>query len=72
MSEPVEWTDVLLGDVRVGDTVRTKVGTVPSSSQYADITGTVVGVRSGSVAVKTGEDTVLFWPNQLERLVRPE
>jgi hypothetical protein len=72
MSEPVEWTDVLLGDVRVGDTVRTKVGTVPSSSRYADITGTVVGVRSGSVAVKTGEDTVLFWPNQLERLVRPE
>lgn len=70
-SEPT-WVDVLLGDVRLGDSVRTKEGTVPDSSRYSDITGTVVGVRSGSVAVKTGEDTVMFWPSQLERLTRPE
>lgn len=72
MTESVEWTDVLLGDVRVGDTVRTKEGTVPPASRYVDIAGTVVAVRNGSVAVKTGPDTVLFWPNQLERQVRPE
>lgn len=73
MSEPVlEWVDVLLGDVRIGDTVKTKEGTVPTSSQWADMSGTVTGVRSGSVAVTSGADTVLFWPTQLERLVRPE
>lgn len=73
MTEPaLEWVDVFLGDVRLGDSVRTKEGTVPAGSRFSDIQGTVVAVRSGSVAVKIGEDTVLYWPEQLERLARPE
>lgn len=68
--EPV-WVDLFLGEVQVGDSVRAKAGQVAGSSRYVDMTGTVVGVRSGSVAVRTGQDTVLFWPSMLERLVRP-
>jgi hypothetical protein len=70
-SEPV-WVPVFLGEVRVGDTVRTMAGTIPASSRYVDTTGAVVAIRNGSIAVKTGSDTVLFMPDQLERQERPE
>lgn len=73
MTEPQPvWVDVFLGEVRVGDSVRDKEGTVSSESRYSDVQGTVVAVRNGSVAVRIEQDTVLFWPNQLERLERPE
>jgi hypothetical protein len=69
--EPI-WIDVFLGEIRVGDSVRTKPEEVATTSRYANVTGTVVAIRNGAIAVRTGEDTVLFWPVQLERLDRPE
>ncbi len=67
-----QWVQVLLGDVRVGDIVRTKAGAVADASRFSDVTGTVVGIRFGSVSMRTGQDTVVFSPDQLERLTRPE
>lgn len=71
MADPV-WTDVFLGELLVGDSVRAKAGAVAESSRYRDMQGTVVAIRNGSVAVRAEQDTVMFWPNQLERLERPE
>lgn len=67
-----EWVTVLLGDVRLGDTVRTLPDTIPPASRFRNVTGRVIGVRSGSVVVHALDTDVLFWPHQLERQVRPE
>ena len=73
MTEPDPvWVPVYLGEVRVGDSVRAMAGEVAESSRYVDSQGTVVAIRNGSIAVRIGQDTVMFWPSQLERLDRPE
>lgn len=66
------WVPVVLGDVRVGDTVRTLPNKVPEGSRFRNITGQIVGIRSGGVTVQVSEAWVNFWPDQLERQERPE
>jgi hypothetical protein len=66
------WVPVLLGDVRVGDVARTIDALIPEGSRYLKSQGTIVAVRSGSVTLKIGTDSVVFQPEQLERLERPE
>jgi ribosomal protein L21E len=58
-----EWVTVQL---------RTLPDTIPPASRFREVSGRVVGVRSGSVVVHVRETDVLFWPHQLERQVRPE
>lgn len=69
---PETWVPVLLGDVRVGDSIRVLADQVPAGNRWADQTGTIVGVRMGSITAQIGPDAVIFYPNQLERLERPE
>lgn len=71
-SDDQVWVPVYLGDCRVGDTVRPMDGMIDPHSRYVDATGTIVGVRFGSITVRIGDDSVVFWPDQLERLSRPE
>lgn len=71
MPDP-QWLPVLLGDVRVGDTVRTIPDKIPTNSLYKNVTGLIVGIRSGGITVQIENNWVTFWADQLERMDRPE
>lgn len=67
-----KWVPVLLGDVRIGDHVRTIPEKIPESSSFREVSGEIVAIRSGGVSVNVEDTWIMFWPDQLERLDRPE
>lgn len=71
-SPDLVWVPVVLGDCRIGDTVRAIPETLPDGSRWASAVGTIVAVRMGFVTVRIDVDSVVFEANQLERLQRPE